>query len=224
MNWDRKFELDTHYFPTHIRIDSLFFGVLLGYYYHFKPEVLDWFYRRRALCFVAGVSLILPMLFHTMGDRFVWTIGYTTNYLGYGLILLAVLSATPGVGLGGRVLASPVGKVIGFIGVYSYSIYLWHVDIGQNILFHHTAQLFRQLPGEVRIFAYLACYIAIATFVGLASYYLIERPGLKVRDWIFPGRANAVGAHPAVPVELLLSNPASPAIFVSAASAEPTPV
>src|SRR6266403_1051350 len=38
---NQPFDPATHYNPTHLRMDSLFFGVLLGYLYHFKSALLE---------------------------------------------------------------------------------------------------------------------------------------------------------------------------------------
>src|SRR6202034_2841460 len=48
-------------FSTHLRIDSLFFGVLLSYWYHYHPEFFSgWKTRRRVALALLGTVLLLP--------------------------------------------------------------------------------------------------------------------------------------------------------------------
>jgi peptidoglycan/LPS O-acetylase OafA/YrhL len=59
--------------PTHERIDSLFFGVLLGYLHHFRPYFLQKLARRKwNIVAVAAVSLAMlsPALIFPQGTRF----------------------------------------------------------------------------------------------------------------------------------------------------------
>jgi len=60
-NWNRPFEMYSHLTPTHLRIDGLFFGVLLAYLYHLKPGFLARIGRHRAVLVVIGIALVLPM-------------------------------------------------------------------------------------------------------------------------------------------------------------------
>jgi peptidoglycan/LPS O-acetylase OafA/YrhL len=56
--------LKTHHFATHLRVDSLLFGTLLAYLFHFRPELfrrlfVDW----RPLVVPLSVLLVLPIFF-----------------------------------------------------------------------------------------------------------------------------------------------------------------
>jgi len=48
------------YFQTHLRIDSLLFGVLISYYYHFFPERLGFLNKYRWLWWVLAFALLIP--------------------------------------------------------------------------------------------------------------------------------------------------------------------
>jgi peptidoglycan/LPS O-acetylase OafA/YrhL len=71
-------------------------------------------------------------------------------------------------GLSGRLLNS---RILVHIGVLSYSIYLWQ----QPFLNRHSSGLFQSFP--LSLIAALAC--------AHASYYLIERPALRLRVRLF---------------------------------------
>jgi peptidoglycan/LPS O-acetylase OafA/YrhL len=178
----------THYYPTHMRIDSLFFGVLLAYFFHFHPARLAAVARYRRTLLLAGAALLLPMVYRgLMRTAWVSVAGYTLAYLGYGCILLAVVYTPAGQGWLGRTLASRAGRVLAFIGVYSYPIYLWHVDAGQQPMLSliQTGAL-EGLPAEVRWCVLMVLYVLLAVAAGVVMAKLVERPALALRDRLFP--------------------------------------
>ncbi|HSU69689.1 MAG TPA: acyltransferase, partial [Tepidisphaeraceae bacterium] len=131
-NPNHSFSFETHLTPTHLRLDSLGFGVLLAYGHQFRPGVFSWVPRYRIPLLVVGIALLSPMLAIDIERRFVWTIGFTLTYLGYGCILIACLGAEHDV-VGGA-LRSRTARLIAFVGFYSYSIYLWHVVVFRNLI------------------------------------------------------------------------------------------
>ncbi|HEY2586845.1 MAG TPA: acyltransferase [Tepidisphaeraceae bacterium] len=198
-NWGKPYEAITHYMPTHLRADSLMFGVLLAYVYHLRPAALAFVPRVRLILVIVGVVLVAPMFSRWLNDPWAFTVGYTTTYLGMGCILIACVDAEAG--LLGRVLGGPVGRVLAFIGFYSYSIYLWHWAAREKVLqYLHSAEA----HGAGAYFLMTAADIAIATAFGVISAKLVEQPFLALRDRIFPSRT------PAGPVQKTAGTPLPP--------------
>jgi peptidoglycan/LPS O-acetylase OafA/YrhL len=112
----------THMWPTHLRIDALFFGVVLSYYYHFEAgklrRVTQW---RWTLLLVSLGVLLAPFLAGEV--QLMKYVGLTCLYLGFGGVLLFAMAVPGSKALALRAPAA----VVAFIGTYSYSIYLWHI-------------------------------------------------------------------------------------------------
>jgi peptidoglycan/LPS O-acetylase OafA/YrhL len=173
----------THLFPTHLRIDSLGFGVLLGYLFHFHRERLVAFvtaHRRSIL--VGSLVLILPAtLLRLESGGVVVTFGLTGLYLGFGGLLVCAINHS-----GGPLRRfGIVGGALAGIGVYSYSIYLWHMAtvgfatrLGQKVFGASGG------PDWVRVVFYVLGSIAVGTVMAR----LIELPVLRLRDQWFPSR------------------------------------
>jgi peptidoglycan/LPS O-acetylase OafA/YrhL len=184
----------THTYPTHIRIDGLFFGVFLGYLHHFKTHLLESLARYRILLVLLGVALISPMMIVDREiESFVSTFGLTMLYLGYGCILVAMIHtpvASEGVG---KFFSTMPTRVIAFIGYFSYTIYLWHLDIA----YYPMSMLVRRglLKGvmpEIRWVCLMVVYVIIAVVTGAVLGMLVEKPALALRDRLFPARADAL--------------------------------
>ncbi|MDG3006840.1 acyltransferase family protein [Paludisphaera mucosa] len=172
------FEFRTHVFPTHLRLDSLMFGVVIAYAYHFHQ---DWFRatfhgRRRRLILGGALGLLPAFVLASERSAFIWTIGFTIFYLASGALLVGVLlSEIP------RVKAL---VALGIMGAYSYSIYLWHmplIDWAFPLAEHLTS---RKLSFLTQVPLYLVGSVAL----GIVMCRLIEIPTLRLRDRWFPSR------------------------------------
>jgi peptidoglycan/LPS O-acetylase OafA/YrhL len=167
---------DKIFMQSHMRMDALFFGVLLSYFHHFGGGRLQsWVQKNRVLVAIAGVLCALPAFFIVLeNDFFMNTFGLTLLYIGSGCLLTLFLYADPDK----LSFRDPLSKILSFIGVYSYSIYLWHAPtrvIGFSYL-KHTLGYF---PGP---WAGLLIYIAGSLIVGVLTAKMVEMPFLKLRD------------------------------------------
>jgi peptidoglycan/LPS O-acetylase OafA/YrhL len=162
-----------HLFPTHLRLDSLFFGVFLSYWYHFHSDRFGaWIRRARPFLFPLSVLLIMPAAILEQPDFAMYTVGLTSLYLGYGCLLLALLQVPLSTeGSFGWLL-----KPFSYIGQHSYPIYLFHIPI--------MGQLAR--VGLLRTWFAVPLYFAMTIAIGILLSKLIEFPVLHMRDRIFP--------------------------------------
>jgi peptidoglycan/LPS O-acetylase OafA/YrhL len=173
------------YYETHFRLDGLLFGVLLAYVVRHHPAVTTWATRHRFWLGLAGALLLAPMLFFDKEHPLVQTIGFTLCYLGYGCILMAVTS-------GGDAWDHAIARAVGFVGLYSYSIYLWFEDLARTpVGMSVNRGLLASLPAEARWLVAQLSYFALAVTMGCVMSVLIERPMLKLRDRLVPARSKA---------------------------------
>ena len=172
------YSVATHQFPTHLRIDSLAFGVLLSYWYrfHFK-EFSSLLGRGQRYLVPVSVLLILPAVLLPPSNLFLYTFGFTGLYLGYGGLMIALLQLTmPAKGFGGWMIRS-----LAYIGQHSYPIYVFHLFILESLM--RTSLL--KGPGALPVY-----FFCTAT-AGILFSKLIEFPVLRLRDRIFPPETSA---------------------------------
>jgi peptidoglycan/LPS O-acetylase OafA/YrhL len=173
------FSTFTHLFATHIRVDGLFFGVLLSYGWHFKGLATNtWLARRSACLFAVGVILLSPaFLFELEHTTWIPVAGLTVFYLGSGALLLAMLYM--------RVPDSSVVRCLATVGTFSYSIYLWHMPVQLWLI-----PIIEAIIGvPLHWYAYAAVYLVGALLLGIEAGRLIEYPVLRVRDRLYPADA-----------------------------------
>ncbi len=165
----------THAFPTHLRIDALFFGVGIAYAYHFHS---DWFrsvfvpWRYVLICGGTAAIFAVPLA-PPLGGFTGYTFTITQTYLGSAAILIGVVMC--------QIPRTWLTVALATLGSYSYSIYLWHM-----VLKRWAAPQLRELsvPWAVRITIYLVGAFAI----GILMAKLLELPTLRFRDRKYPSR------------------------------------
>ncbi len=176
---------DMVYLATHDRMDALFFGVFLGYLYHFRPHILEGLLRptaNRVAIAVVSAGLLSTAYFIPQNNRVFGTFGYTFTYLGCAGVLLIGLYVHGLLPAAIRGIAGRFGTVFAYFGMFSYSIYLWHGPAGA------------WLPGLVRRttgfptseYGRFSVYLAGSLAIGVAMSKLIEYPILHLRDRLFP--------------------------------------
>lgn len=98
--------------------------------------------------------------------------------IAFGALLLAILWGGSGIGW---VFATPPLR---FIGLISYSLYLWHLPV-----LHAQIPLFTGMPLALRVvFAFIVAYL---------SYQLVERPFLRRRASLVAGKVSEQRAREA---------------------------
>ena len=192
-------------FATHLRIDALFFGVMIAYLYHFHESIIGRLAGHRGLLATAGLALVAPMAMVPVDHSiFVGSLGFAMVYVGYGCLLVAIV-ATPvdHHGWAGRALRSRPARMLSFVGMFSYPIYLWHIEVGialNRVLARWVA--LRPEALAMRWVCGMSAFVVLSVVIGVVMGRLIERPVLAMRDRIFPARvdrAAAVSPHPICP-------------------------
>ena len=177
------------HFATHLRIDSLFFGVMLAYFYHFKPQQLAFAARYRGkLIFLGSVLLLLFPALVIGRSKMVGPLGFVMLYVAYGCFLLALIYTEVGSGRLGRGLNSRVASAVAFIGYFSYPMYLWHIDATRPVAALLKSGALAGLPPELRWFSAFVLYVLMALAVAVPFGILLDKPSLALRDRLFPSK------------------------------------
>lgn len=184
---------DMVYMATHNRMDALSFGVLLGYLYHFRPRILEQLLQptaNRIAIALFSAGLLSSAYFLSRDSRSFATLGFTFTYLGCAGVLLLCLYVNGLLPSAVAGIASRLGSVCAYFGMFSYSIYLWQ---GQTDAW---------LPGLVRTafhisvnsYGRFALSLAGSLALGVGMSKLIEYPVLHLRDRLFPPMREAPAA------------------------------
>jgi peptidoglycan/LPS O-acetylase OafA/YrhL len=120
---------------------------------------------------LAAAVLMLSTL--PVENRHMHTWGLTVLYLGAGYLVAKAIAFE------GSAPIRITSGLLARIGVYSYSIYLWHLFF-QRILAHF------HIASPTLTFC---CYLAGAILFGIAAAKAIEIPVLRFRDRVFPRMA-----------------------------------
>jgi len=181
--------------PTHARIDALFFGVFIGYLYHFRPEVIQKLLRpwgNRILIGLLSAVLLSVCYFFARDSHVLLAFGLTTLYLGFGGLLVLGLEVR-GIFAGATAkFLESLGTAAAYLGRHSYSIYLWHAPFLQVV----DVVLRKVIHVPVAPLAVALIKIVGSCALGIVFAHLIEFPVLKFRDRFFP----------------MLQQPAAPAV------------
>jgi peptidoglycan/LPS O-acetylase OafA/YrhL len=185
INWQLlpQYTHSDHLMPTHLRLDSLMFGVVLAYGFHLHPAkfaaiMSPW----RIALLPVGAACFIPAFVWPLGtNAFVHTAGFTLFQFGAGMLLVSALLLPAVTGFLPRLLAR--------LGAYSYSIYLWHFVVIVHLMPFVWSRVTGSLPYPV---VFLLSFAA-TMIVGVVLGKVIEFPALALRDRWFPSRSRPLG-------------------------------
>ena len=148
-------------------------------------EVLKAWMRARALpAFGLGFALLLPCAIFGHKEFWLYTLGLTSLYLGWGILLLLAMSYE-------FKTKNKALLVLSKIGLFSYSIYLWHKP------FSGLCSLPKEWwPGHPSDLGLLLIYFAGSLTVGIVMSKCIEWPVLHLRDRLFPSPTQGTSVDP----------------------------
>ncbi|MGY3564838.1 peptidoglycan/LPS O-acetylase OafA/YrhL [Sinomonas sp. RB5] len=169
---------------SHYRVDGLAAGLLLGLVATFYPRIMDKLTRIRWVWAVGMLAAIVWLSLFTKQSFLGSTLGFTVTMLGSVCFLLLLYRASWVPRL------ATVLRPIGSLGVYSYSLYIWHIA---------AARLAGIVLGKLGIglapIAQTAMSYAAAICVAFVVTRLVEWPSLRVRNRFFPSQ-RPVGPQP----------------------------
>jgi peptidoglycan/LPS O-acetylase OafA/YrhL len=149
---------------TEVRLDALIIGALLAY-----GLKMGWRPPRRIGAYAWAGAAVIAIVTFTTAPWTGWMFqgGYTLVAVAAALVICA---AVEGETVLARSLAVRPARALGKL---SYSIYLWH-----GLIFIAVA---RAWPGHTGL-DWLVVAVGLTAVASVASYYLIERPFLRLKD------------------------------------------
>jgi peptidoglycan/LPS O-acetylase OafA/YrhL len=164
------------YYPSHLRFDSLCFGVLISYVYHYQRELFVRIGKWWPAFLAAAPLIVLAYVFPLERSAVSYTIGFTIFYLMFGGLVVAARMYPNFASTGPQ-------RLLAWMGIYSYTIYLAH-----SVIY--------ELPGisTLRIMAISRfgsagdqlLFLGLSIATGVLISHAIERPFLRLRDKFFP--------------------------------------
>lgn len=156
--------------PTHLHLDGLALGVFLA---RTAPTWRAWSVGRKRACAGAGVAVFAATLAlcgpWLVGPAALWM--FTGLAVGFSLLLVGVESVR---------LPPWARRAVYAVAVTSYGAYLWH---GLVVRVFDRAHLSLG-PWPVD----LALFMAVTLAVAWVTYRAVEKPGLRLRDWLLGAR------------------------------------
>jgi peptidoglycan/LPS O-acetylase OafA/YrhL len=174
---------------THLCIDGLLIGVGIRATAEFAAERFAAFRPWRYALVVLGVGILASSRFCPLPDIFgvpAWRVLPITTCAA-AAILLGVLQIRASDFGHFKFFVSPCARLLGWVGFYSYSIYLWHMTalgFAEREIVGRMPAINTQLTWS---FAALVTSIIIVV-VGVIASRLVEWPVLLLRDRYFPSR------------------------------------
>ena len=173
------------FLPTHSRLDSIGYGVLLAMLFHFAPDRFDRLRGRPCILGLCALLCLVNLRFHNL-PSFMIAEQHDAATLFAISVLLLLYRPLPA----GR-QHSLLYRCIAWLGPYSYGIYLWHIStVGP------CQALLRLFPGGPVAHGIVIRVAEIA--VGVLATRLCETPALHLRDRLFPRRVDTPVGTPAL--------------------------
>lgn len=165
-------EAKRYFIATHLYLDSILLGVLAAYTnYRYKEKLTQAMNVYRFPLIVLAAGLVTPTFFFTPGSFLTNSIGMTCLHFGCVLFIWLSIYNERRIKFPGR---QRIVDLFSFIGLHSYTIYLWH------ILIKHLT--YPYIENDVLKWT---LYFGGSIVIGIGVAYLIEKPFLRLRNkWV----------------------------------------
>jgi peptidoglycan/LPS O-acetylase OafA/YrhL len=166
------------YYPTYTRLDGLLVGVSIAAIFQFRPLIRERITKYGNLLLATGVLLLAAAWFLCQDqETFSATIfGFPLVALAYGFIVTAAISPA-------CILYRINSRISSRIAILSYSIYLSHKGV-----IHLTQLLFSKWGIEEEGLLMFFICIAASVLAALVLRYAVEKPFLRIRDYVMVRR------------------------------------
>ncbi|GAB4406529.1 MAG: acyltransferase [Bacteriovoracaceae bacterium] len=177
-------------FPSHLRFDSLFAGVFLAMLIHFHGQLVIKIKKFSFLLLTIGIILCSVPYYFSNHQLFLYPFGLILLYIGFFLIVLFThLSSDFNWPVSIKKIFYLPTHFFAFVGLRSYSIYVWHGFFAKPIA-NKICMLLKIVPESPSIgFFYEVIYWTVPILLGCISFHLIEEPFIKIRNHLFPNRS-----------------------------------
>ncbi len=179
------FDVTRLYTATHLRIDSLFMGVLISYFYYFKNDLLIKLYHKnkRLLKLIMLAGLAWTPFFVVKESFFANTFGFSLLYISFGILLLIFILEQSINQTLDKFFSKQFVSIVSNIGLASFSIYYIHSFF---IFLYDLIKIKYSIFSDNIISCSIIFLVSILSGILMTSY--IEKYFLKIRDKYFPSR------------------------------------
>lgn len=162
------------YMSLETRLDSILIGAASGialYSFNEKTRALFKSSYAKYFLIISWTTILATATLANYKSPFPYLGGFSLIALSTTIIIISSLSDEKSIGT--KILSNPF---LGWTGRISYSLYLWHVPLGNVITSEKLLNtgIPYMLVEPIRI----TCFFAVAS----GSYYLIERPASKLKN------------------------------------------
>ena len=168
-----------YFATTHTRVEAIFYGVMLAILFHCRPEVFRRMQDRRWI-WVGG--MVTALLFFRFARNtlpgFLMQFGMA-NLIGVCALILTYRHRP-------SLKRSWAYRLVAWIGLYSYGIYLWHVSMMGAVV-----NLAAHLPAKASVIFTVIGEPVLGIALGVLMTKLIEFPALRLRDRWFPRKVKS---------------------------------
>jgi len=174
---------------THFRLDSLFTGALIGYYWDTRRMQLEFLGKKcnKYFYILLLCSMVLPACFPVETSNVMYTYGYNILALIFSVILVITLSQSPSSGIssnGKNQMMRYLSSLFEYLGKHSYPTYLWHMPVYS--VCSKFAPIQDNSSGLLLYLTVIISYILLSFVVGYMMSRAIEYPILLFRGRIIP--------------------------------------
>lgn len=168
---------------TQFRLDGLATGVLLALVSVYYPALMGRLVRLRLLWLALTVAAAWCIVVAPVdgGKMLGSTLGYLVPIIGSASFMLLMFQAEWVKKF--RVILYPIG----WLGVYSYALYLWHLA-GARLAELVTSRVAPEMSSQP---VQLLVNYSVVVLIAVIMTRCIEWPALRLRDRIFPGEVKA---------------------------------